>query len=208
MSDKEHHVNESADKIVIDERLQQDKPWKDAALVNHLYHQEEMSGPEIADKLGCSITPIYDRIENTRSISEANRIWTWKLPLKVRTSSDGYEVFKTKVHGEPKRFAHHRLMAVAEYGLNALDGKVVHHKNGISWDNRPENLELMDQPNHVREHLEEIARHEKAAIFALVEESNYRTTEIANMFETKKSTVTTVAKRIRDGDYPITGAKA
>jgi transposase len=66
----------------------------------------------------------------------------------------------------------------------------------------------MDQPNHVREHLEEIARHEKAAIFALVEESNYRTTEIANMFETKKSTVTTVAKRIRDGDYPITGAKA
>jgi len=167
-----------------------------------------MSGPEIADELGCSVGPIYDRIEDTRSISEANRIWTWRLPLNIRTDKYGYERFQTKVHGEGKSFAHHRLIAVAEHGFDAVKGKVVHHENEIPWDNRPENLKLMSQSNHVREHFEEIPPHEKAAMWALGKTEGYTAEEVAKMFESTRSTVTSVWKRIDDGDYNISGVNA
>jgi len=185
-----------------------EKPWRNAELINHLYHNEEMSGPEIADELGCSVSPIYKRIEDTRSISEANRIWTWKLPLNIRTDEDGYEIFQTKIDGVGKRFAHHRLIAVAEHGFDALDGKVVHHKNGVKWDNRPENLELMNQSDHVREHLETIPQHEKTAMWALDEATDMTPDDIGVLFDVPESTTTTITKRIRDGDYPITEVKA
>jgi len=202
-----HTVSESADKIVLKERLEQEKPWRDEELVNHLYHVEEKSGPEIAEMLGCSNRPVYDRIDETRSISEANRIWTWKLPLNLQTDKEGYEHFQTKIYGESKRFAHHRLIAVAEHGFDALDGNIVHHKNSIPWDNRSENLELMDQSNHVREHFEEIPKHEKTAMWSL-RETSYTAEDVADMFGHTRSTVTTVWKRIEDGDYPITEVKA
>lgn len=185
----------------------ENKPWQNKELVNRLYHEEEMSGPEIAEKLGCSKAPIYDRIEDTRSISEANRIWTWKLPLNIRTDNEGYERFQTKVDGAHLSFAHHRLIAVAEHGFDSVTGEVVHHKNGIPWDNRPENLQLMEQPDHVREHLEEIPRHEKTAMWAL-RETDCTAEDVGEMFGHSRSTVTTVWKRIEDGDYPITEANA
>jgi len=185
-----------------------DKPWKDKELINRLYHEEEMSGPEIADKLGCSVSPVYDRIEDTRSISEANRIWTWKLPPNMRTDKEGYERFQTKIHGEGVSFAHHRLIAVAEHGADALEGNIVHHKNNIPWDNRPENLQLMSQSDHVREHLEEFDPHDKAAMWALGKTEGYTAKEVAEMFNTTRSTVTTVWKRINDGDYEISGVNA
>jgi hypothetical protein len=205
---KEHTVTESADKIKVETKVKEmDKPWEDKGLINYLYHGEKMSGPEIAEKLGCSVKPVYSRIEDTRSISEANRIWTWKLPLKIETSQDGYERFQTKVHGEEMSFAHHRLIAVAKHGFDALSGNVVHHKNGVPWDNRPENLELMKQSRHVREHFEEIPQHEKTAMWAL-RETEHTAESVSEMFGHTRSTVTTVWKRIEDGDYPITEAEA
>lgn len=129
-----------------------EKPWRDEELVNHLYHDKEMSGPEIADKLGCSVAPIYERVEDTRSFSEASQNWLWELPPSVKTGFRGYERVRTKVDNEEKEIGHHRLIAVAEYGIEALKGKVVHHKNGIKWDNRPENIEVMSQAEHVEEH--------------------------------------------------------
>ena len=44
----------------------------------------------------------------------------------------------------------HRLTAVAEYGIEAVADSVVHHKNGVRFDNRPENLELMSNAEHSR----------------------------------------------------------
>lgn len=41
----------------------------------------------------------------------------------------------------------HRHMAEAHYRID-LEGKVVHHRNGNKYDNRPENLTIMDDPSH------------------------------------------------------------
>ena len=46
----------------------------------------------------------------------------------------------------------HRLLAVSEWGLDAIRGREVHHKNEIPWDNRPENLELVTREEHGEKH--------------------------------------------------------
>ncbi len=38
----------------------------------------------------------------------------------------------------------HDLVAISEYGFEAVINNDVHHLNTISWDNRPSNLELVD----------------------------------------------------------------
>lgn len=61
----------------------------------------------------------------------------------------GYEEWRS---GAIDRVLVHRLLAVAEWGFDAVVGKHVHHKNHIRWDNRPENIEPLDPSEHIRKH--------------------------------------------------------
>lgn len=70
------------------------------------------------------------------------------LHTNMSGSNVGYEIWQARVDGEVKRVSHHRLLMVAEHGYDALTDKVVHHINGIRWDNRVENLELMTAEEH------------------------------------------------------------
>lgn len=72
--------------------------------------------------------------------------------------------------------AHHRLLAVVECYpsqmsieaiLRDLDGKDVHHRNGIKWDNRPSNLEPIDHGEHSRLHASSVST--PAAVASRVE---------------------------------------
>lgn len=47
---------------------------------------------------------------------------------------------------------HHRLLAVAKYGIDAVTDMNVHHKNEIPWDNRMENITLIPHDEHRRKH--------------------------------------------------------
>lgn len=46
----------------------------------------------------------------------------------------------------------HRLLAVAKYGFSDVADRVVHHKNTVPWDNRPDNIEVMTQSDHASQH--------------------------------------------------------
>lgn len=133
-----------------------DRPYEDEALMRELYHGEGLSTVEIAERFGCSqplITQWMDRHGiDTRAEAERYRM---DPDLPVRTTPYGYVRAFHTYRGQKEHVAIHRLLAVAEYGLGALDGKVVHHKNHVPWDNRPENIELMRPEEHGRLHAEE-----------------------------------------------------
>lgn len=57
------------------------------------------------------------------------------------------------------------LQAVAEHGFEAVAGRVVHHISQIPFDNRPENLEVLNDEDHKEAHIEEFDR-SKGGVFA------------------------------------------
>jgi hypothetical protein len=52
----------------------------------------------------------------------------------------------------------HRLVMEIHLGRKLLSNEIVHHINGDSKDNRLENLQLMSQADHIREHLPEMLK--------------------------------------------------
>ncbi|WP_394297586.1 HNH endonuclease [Halorubrum sp. BV1] len=47
------------------------------------------------------------------------------------------------------------MLAVSEYRFDSVHNMDVHHQNGIPWDNRPENIELISKEEHDRHHANE-----------------------------------------------------
>lgn len=66
--------------------------------------------------------------------------------------SQGYE----EIRHWSQRVYVHRLAAIAWFGYDAVDGKHVHHKNNIPWDNREENLETLTASDHRSHHTQEM----------------------------------------------------
>ena len=65
--------------------------------------------------------------------------------LRGRGSGKGY----IKVNGVHE----HRLVAEKKLGRALLPGEVVHHIDGNKRNNSPDNLKVMTQSDHIREHL-------------------------------------------------------
>jgi len=62
----------------------------------------------------------------------------------------GYVRIRSEYLGEDYNVSVHRLLAVAEFGFDAVCDMEVHHKNGCKRDNRPANIELMTSEEHGR----------------------------------------------------------
>lgn len=74
-------------------------------------------------------------------------------PAPLHKNVDQYLVSMCNINDE--KFYIHRLIAVAEKGIDEVKDNVVHHKNEITFDNRPSNLEVMDKGEHTLMHAEE-----------------------------------------------------
>ncbi len=65
----------------------------------------------------------------------------------------GYVRVYCPMHPEANTWGYvyeHRLVAEQMIGRRLIKDEVVHHKNRKRWDNRPENLEVMDKRAHGR----------------------------------------------------------
>jgi hypothetical protein len=84
------------------------------------------------------------------------------VPLRTESEnseSAGYTKWRHSVDYEDGKVDHrvsvHRLLAVAEYGFDAVVDMHVHHKNRIKWDNRGKNIKLLDSSEHIKHHHDE-----------------------------------------------------
>ena len=140
--------------------MSEEYPWRDEDALRGLYHGEQLSQVEIADRWGAAPATICNWMERheieARSRSLATSIALG--PLRVTTAPDGYEFIQTRQQYKTHRVRHHRLLAVAEYGFENVSEKVVHHRNGIPWDNRGANLELLSDSEHKRIHADGTVR--------------------------------------------------
>jgi len=124
-------------------------PWQDEDLLRRLYVDEGRSTYDIADEFGCSYQTVNNWLEKygiERRSSNAGK------PVHFTQNEDGYEVW---IHDMPDGRAYvyvHRLLAVAEYGFDAVGDRDVHHRNSHPWDNRPENIKLLSHADHTRHH--------------------------------------------------------
>lgn len=71
--------------------------------------------------------------------------------------SDGYERWRSWNRKDGDVYCYvHQLVAIA-YGADPYaifsDGRYhVHHRNGVHFDNRPRNIEFVDESTHARTH--------------------------------------------------------
>ncbi len=132
------------------------RPWRDEDTLRELYHEKNLSTTEIADKLGCGDSTVQANMDRLgierRSISNARRLAGCKEQLGMWTSPDGYEITQTRHDGDYFTVQIHRLLAVSEFGFDALEGMHVHHKKPIPWLNTPGNIELLSPANHASLH--------------------------------------------------------
>lgn len=128
--------------------------YKDPDVLRELYHGRGLSLNEIADR--CEL-----------STADSIRYWMMKYNIErrtptesrrveyanYRTGDNGYEHWIEWDGGDNSKVYVHRLAAVAHHGFDAVVDMEIHHRNKIRWDNRPENIELMETSDHRRHHL-------------------------------------------------------
>jgi len=130
--------------------------WRDKSVLKEMYCERKLSCREIGSELGCAARTVSKWLDRhgikVRQLSEANSISARKRPANFETYEKGYERWTTDYRGERSTLRVHRLLAVAEYGFEAVVGNDVHHINHIPWDNRPENIRLLSHADHSRLH--------------------------------------------------------
>ncbi|MFC6975794.1 HNH endonuclease signature motif containing protein [Halomicroarcula sp. GCM10025709] len=139
----------------------QDSEW-----LREQYVDRNQSAEQIASAPGCASTTVRTWVDKhglkRRSRSEALKSRALFEPARYDTDSEGYSRWRVFRDGQRYEVRVHRLLAVAEVGVDNLNGNHVHHKNGIPWDNRPSNIEVLTPEEHGRRHGGQVSGGESA----------------------------------------------
>lgn len=128
------------------------RAYKHIDFIRQLYEKEKMTQKEIGERLGVPASNIskvmVDSDIETRQRGDLSH-------PSIYFSQDGYLTCRHRLGGHDRErvaFRIHRLVAVAEYGFDAVAGQEIHHKNNHKADNRRENLEPINASEHVELH--------------------------------------------------------
>jgi len=133
--------------------------YKDADWLRKKYWDEGLTTHEMGNIVDMNHGTIVYWMDKhnipRRSIEDINK--ERRLPYATYYIKDsGHEAWKSSdTSGGEDYCAVHRLAAVSWFGLDAVVGKDVHHKNGIPWDNRESNLEPKTDTEHMKHHANE-----------------------------------------------------
>ena len=141
--------------------------YKNKAWLDRKYRKEMRSMADIAAEFGVSKETIKYWLQKhnipIRGHGEAAKLRVEEHPNTIPDNSQlhptiyqrrGYEIFKCGINDE--HVEHHRLLATLLVDdLSELDGMHVHHENGIKWDNRLSNIEILTPSEHTTLHHEQ-----------------------------------------------------
>ena len=164
-----------------------EKPYRDPEVLHRLYWHEEMGQVEIAEHLGCGQGTVGE--------------WMRKLGIPRRSMMDAINL-NTPDHqpmcyhpegypgwnGAGGRIGVHRLLAVAKFGIEPVKGMHAHHKNGVLWDNRPGNIELVSNNEHQRQH-REVEFLDRIAVAEKYEHGDISSRDLGDMYGVTQSTI-------------------
>jgi len=120
---------------------------------------------------------------------------------QFRTLPQGYEAWRSwNKDGEELMYVH-RLLAISEFGVEEVAGNHVHHKNKIPWDNRPENIEVKNEKQHLGDHTPNgvVTQFDKIKMYILRNESGASYKILGEHFGRAQSTVYNAVKEIENG---------
>jgi len=143
--------------------------YQKANVLKEHFYTKEMNQQQIAEKFDVSHQTI-SRWMNEHGINpgQDSSHFQRKEHTTFLTDAEGYERADSYDPGAgSKEYVKiHRLVAVAEYGFDTVCGGVVHHLNGIPFDNRPVNLEVFSNPEHMEMHgkMRNLVRDERGKI--------------------------------------------
>lgn len=132
--------------------------YTDADDLEYLYHERDLALREMEEYVGRSPRTIRTWMMK-HGIEREDKNDKGRSPIAPFYHDDrGYEGWVAAGFGNRGHLRVHRLLAIAEGAdpHQIFSGDYhVHHKNGIRWDNRPDNIEVMLQSEHARIHLKE-----------------------------------------------------
>jgi hypothetical protein len=127
--------------------------YHDEQWLREKYHGEGLTAEEMGDMCGVSPAAIYKWMDRNNIERRPKDQCQRNEYAGFATQQSGYETWRShNSDGTEDRVRVHRLLAVAKYGFEAVGGMHVHHKNGIKWDNRIENVEIFTPTEHRAAH--------------------------------------------------------
>lgn len=122
-----------------------EKKYQNEEWLRDQYREKKRTMAEIAEICGCSRSTIQYWIEKFVLQRPESATFT--------ENGKGYKQWRCREGDTIQSVTVHRLLATLKVGkLDELDGKVVHHKSHSPYDNRLENLELMEPAEHTKHH--------------------------------------------------------
>lgn len=132
------------------------KLWRDKETLEYLYNEKGMTTCEVGDRLDCTGACISKWLKKHSIERRAPReyfVGNYSKKANFQTDVNGYERWNAANGNDvPDSMYVHRLLAIAMHGIEAVKDMDIHHKNGIKWDNRPENIEVKTKTDHMSEH--------------------------------------------------------
>lgn len=128
----------------------EDTRYRDPEWLATEYEDKGRTVESMADECGVDVSTVLrwmDKYEIDRRVIEGRNQWNWK-ERACFTWQDGYPVVSGQYKGQQWGVRIHRLAAVAWFGYDKVVGTPIHHKNGVKWDNREENLIPLDPVAH------------------------------------------------------------